>query len=297
MINLSIPVINRLPIITAAFLVLTNIIVLAGVAYNRSGEPAASLKLTERELSLPYRSYKTKSKNRVENSGLALRLKWSIIPTNFFDNKYNRYALQSYGTPNWLTDQKLKELGFDVGNLITELEDPLLGYRKLESEDVIIVLEYNGEAYQTVLNEAEKDIQHYRNKAKIYPDDEELIKQLKRYEDSLAELKTSVSRLIAIDAGLDLQTLKQKYNDKSKYLMLRGEVRHYWSNKNLTSRIKNIFINNVHVPLPYSDEINELTNHEPTISKYNHRKDKPHYQVELKVGKRLEPWVGGVDGL
>ena len=35
-----------------ALIVLTNVVVLAGVAYNRSGEPDATVTLTERELNL-----------------------------------------------------------------------------------------------------------------------------------------------------------------------------------------------------------------------------------------------------
>ena len=38
-----------------AIIIVTNIVALAGVAYNRSGEPDAVVELTERELGLPYR--------------------------------------------------------------------------------------------------------------------------------------------------------------------------------------------------------------------------------------------------
>ena len=279
---------TRLPIITAAFLLLINIIVLAGVAYNRSGEPVASLQLTERELSLP----RYHSSDMKENSGLALKLNWSIIPTDPFDDGYHRYSLSNYGTPSWLSNKKLKELGFDVGKTSADIRDSLTGYTKLDSEDVIIVLEYNGKTFQKILKDAEKDIQQYRNKAQTNPDDEDEQKNLKRYEDSLKALKNTGSRLIAIDAGLNLQTLKQKYPDSSKYLMLRGEVRRYWRNKQLTAGIKQLFINKVHVPLPYSKEIGELT-----VFGDSRKIVKPRYRVELEVGKRLEPWVGGVGGL
>lgn len=99
-----------LAIIAAVLLVLVNIIVLAGAAYNRSGDPIASLQLTERELSLPYyRAY-----NKKENSGLALRLSWKVAPNFSEKNRYNRYSLSNYTSPNWLTENKLKELGIDI---------------------------------------------------------------------------------------------------------------------------------------------------------------------------------------
>ncbi|MFL6653087.1 MAG: DUF4824 family protein, partial [Sulfurifustaceae bacterium] len=37
-----------------ALIAATNAVALVGVAYNRSGEPSSVLKLTERELALPY---------------------------------------------------------------------------------------------------------------------------------------------------------------------------------------------------------------------------------------------------
>ena len=93
--------INKQAIMAAALLVLTNIIVLVGVAYNRMGDTETSLLLTERELSLPYRSYSKK-----ENSGLSLRVNWNVIPTNTFGNNSRRYNLCGYRNPAWLTTLK-----------------------------------------------------------------------------------------------------------------------------------------------------------------------------------------------
>lgn len=280
-----IKVTNKLLIITTAFLVLTNIIVLAGVASNRSGEPIASLKLTERELSLPYYN----SSISKENSGLALKLNWNIAPPEPLGSTYSRYNLKNYGTPNWLTKQKIKELGIDIENKVADLKKQSSRYQKLASKDVIIVLEHNGEAFQKIINKAEKDIQHYRNSAKVNKDDEALQKKLKRHEDSLTKLKTTESRLIAIDAGRSLETLKQKYTDSSKYLMLRGEIKLTWSNKKLKARIKQLFVSSVHVPLPYSKALSEMAS-----DRKKGGGEKVEYEVELVVGKRLEFWVGGV---
>ncbi len=36
-------------------IIATNVIALAGVAYNRPGQPEATIELTERELAMPYR--------------------------------------------------------------------------------------------------------------------------------------------------------------------------------------------------------------------------------------------------
>jgi len=53
---------------------LTNAIALSGVVYNRSGDPEATLRLTQRELRTPYRWYGNR-----ENSGLALSLVWRVL--------------------------------------------------------------------------------------------------------------------------------------------------------------------------------------------------------------------------
>jgi len=283
---------RKLPIITAAFLILVNMIVLAGVNYNRTGETNANLQLTERELSLPYRSYRQK-----ENSGLALKLNWGIVPAKLFTNNYRKYTLSSYGTPNWLTKDKLKELGIFIDSTKIDINVAVFDNRKLPAEAFIIVLEYNGKTFQTLLSKAEKDIQKLRNTVEKNQDDSDLIRQLKRGEESLTQLKTSESRLIAIDAGRNLQTLQEKYPDRSRYLMMRGELRRYWENRKLSARINKLFISNIHLPLPYSEEVNKITNRETSTNRNTKWKGEPRYRFELNVGQRLEPWVGEAGGL
>lgn len=265
---------------------------LAGIAYNRSGDNESALLLTERELSVPYRSYRTQ-----ENSGLALGLSWNIIRTNSFDNNYRRYSLGRYGNPKWLTEEKQRELGVDVDKIRKNKENKNYRYKKLNSEEIIVVLEYDGESFKKAVKDAEIDFKKLREKINKNTDNKVLNKQLKNHEESLDELKISVSRLIAIDAGRDLKTLREKYKDRTKYLMLRGELRPYWNNTKLLARISQTFIASVHVPLPFSKEINEITKREKKNSQYTNLAKKPRYQVELKVGKRLEPWVAGVKKL
>ncbi|MDH5392086.1 MAG: DUF4824 family protein, partial [Gammaproteobacteria bacterium] len=267
-------------IIAAALLLLVNVFVLGGAAYNRSGDPVASLQLTERELSLPYRFY------REENSGLALRLNWKVAPNFSEKNRYNRYGLSNYTNPDWLTEDKLKTLDIDLEKAKANKKDS--GYQRFDSEEVIVVLEYDGKAFQQILNKAENDIKQYRASAEKDADNEDVMRQLKQQEESLASLKLTASRLIAIDAGLELKTLKQKYNDSNKYLMLRGEIRPYWSGDEIKARIQQLYTSQVHVPLPYSKTINEIINREKTNNNYNSRKEKPRYQVELNLGKKLE---------
>jgi hypothetical protein len=91
-------------------LVATNLIVLLGVASNRSGSPEALVELTERELRLPYNVHE-------ENSGLALRLVWRIIGEKEDHIEYGRW-----GSPVWLNAQKLMELGFSIDDVVSSEE-------------------------------------------------------------------------------------------------------------------------------------------------------------------------------
>ena len=62
---------RKLMLSAVLLLLVTNIVVLSGVAYNRAGEPVVSLELTERELTM-VQSYRRTD----ENSGTALLLQW-----------------------------------------------------------------------------------------------------------------------------------------------------------------------------------------------------------------------------
>ena len=56
-----------------ALILAVNAVALAGVAYNRSGEPDSVLRLTERELQASYGWH-----GSAENSGAALTLRWRV---------------------------------------------------------------------------------------------------------------------------------------------------------------------------------------------------------------------------
>ena len=86
-------------------IVLTNMVVLAGVAYNRSGEPDAVVQLTERELHWK-KHYGMTDK---EDTGLYLNLKWNM---GGFPYRYPPWTFQQENS--WLNQEKLQVLGFDI---------------------------------------------------------------------------------------------------------------------------------------------------------------------------------------
>jgi len=267
-------------------LLVTNAVVLSGVAYNRTGEPVGNIDLTERELTI-VQSYRSTG----ENSGTALSLQWQVPG----GDEPPAYLYARGGSPEWLDAAKLSELGFTPAQLKSDREEYLHKWRSLTRE-VVLVLEYNGEAYRQALLLSEQKVRQAREKLADAPDDKELANKLQQYEKSLTRLKVSQTRLYVIDAGVDLQALAERYADSNQYLFVRGDIDLGWSDDAVTGRIERVYVQQVHVPLPYSQQLAGLTNGKSFYT-YNAEPIPPRYQVQLNIGNRLEPWIAAVSSI
>ena len=274
---------RKLILACVSLLLLTNVVVLAGVAYNRSAEPLVSIELTERELPIQY-SYNSKE----ENSGTALSLKWQI----FDPDKNPKYLSSIYSTPTWLDDKKLTALGFDMKELKNDVKKHQYRTSHLSNE-AVLVLEYQGDSYHKALAIAESKAERLRKRVADFPEDEKELKKLNNFEAQLSRLKISQTRLYVVDAGPDKKALTQKYSDKNKYLFAHGEIGLSWNNKTLEGRIRKLYIPKIHVPLPFSNILSGFTP-EDRYSSYNANSTPPRYKVQLNRGKRLEPWIASV---
>ena len=274
---------RKLLLSAVVLLLLTNVVVLAGVAYNRAGEPVVSLELTERELTM-VQSYRRTD----ENSGTALSLQWQVSGDG--EQLASLYAGGS--SPEWLDEAKLSALGFDLAALKRDKEQDRRRWRSLARE-VVIVLEYDAEAYQQSLSLVGHQLSLHREKLAQSPDDDNLAERLKHTEERLAGLKLSATRLFAVDAGLEQQALIEKYADSDRYLFVRGDIGPRWDDDAVTGRIQRLTVQQVHVPLPYSQQLAELTQGQ-RFNAYNEDPIPPRYRVRLNIGKRLEPWVAAV---
>ena len=102
---------RNLFIVSFALVILTNIVVLTGVVYNRSGEPESKIILTERELPKSYQNHRY-------NSALSLKLAWRTLgPEN------SNYNYIFYGSPSWFNSEKLEGLGYGLTNLMNNKSD------------------------------------------------------------------------------------------------------------------------------------------------------------------------------
>ncbi len=268
-------------------IVLGNAVALSGVYYNRSGEADAHITLTQREMRLPY-SYGFDS----ENSGIALRLDWRID-----DPKYN-YA-SSWGNPLWMDKAKLTALGFNTsfpleGKLkCTAARDH---YRKMLPRDALLVLEYDGDAYQVRLKRLQDELAGKKQRAAQHPETDKYQKELKQAERVLKSEKETHSRLFVVDAGLELETLRKQYPDRAKYIIAGGQVgiRYYQACTTkptyLTGQVKSLNIDRINAPYRIRKEL------EPYLKKAKSRRkqDQPKYKVTVTYGRRLEPWIENI---
>ena len=268
-------------------LVATNVLVLGGVAANRSGEPDAQLTLSERELLPPYST-------RKENSGLSLRLVWRIAD----DDEENRYRY--WRSPAWFDTAKIAELGLDTGGT-TGTENDGTRAKKPVPKEVFIVLQLGGEPYQRALTQAEKALagekEAQEKTSADLPKNEETARKdkLKAAVNRLEEERLRSSRLFAIDAGLDAKVLRDKHPDRSQYIIAKGVVeaanhgtRH---KKEIRGRITRLLTENIHVPLEHRASFEAATTKKQAATA-DFKGSR--YTVELVFGSRFEPWIASL---
>ncbi len=279
-------------------IVLTNVVVLAGVVYNRSGEPDATMTLTEREL-----HWRDSWRNvDREDSGLYLKLKINSSGYDRYNWKHREYAL--------LNQEKLAELGFDT-------TFPLKGsmasryYSRQLPRQAYVVLEFEGDAHQNWLQLQKKQIEKLKQELleEKKPDKKKSLRNfIRQNEKSLI----SESHLFVVDAGQDASKLREQYTDRSRYIITPAVFRislHYEPSKKnphllskpyLSGWVQKLSIEEIHVPSDYrSFFISDIKTHTKTyLPKGKPLSDlKPRYRVTLNYGKRHEPWIADVKKL
>ena len=250
-------------------ILLSNAVALAGVYYNRSGEPESRLSLSERELQLPYGDWF----QREDNSGLRLQLLWR--------------RADEYGQVDWLSADKLQALGFQVPD-ITQGDWQQRLSRQL-ARPVVLVLELDGPAYQRQLQQARQALAEAEARVHSRPDDQELQRQRDSYREQLIQAEQRDSRLFLVDAGLDARALRQAYPDRQRYLLLGGRLKpHAGSGKPETGGLAAaIYPEHTRITVPHA--LREVFADWQPGGAY--REERPRVRVELAFGRRLEPWM------
>jgi hypothetical protein len=260
--------------LAALFLVLfVNGFILIGVWYNHSGEAESTVVLTEREVHMPYRWHRDET---------SVRIDWRIVSAE--GGRYSRYS-----SPIWFDQQKLMTLGFEFSDDFAIDKNTHF----IEAE-AILVLEYDGDAYQQTVNMAKNRLESIEKKLSQLTDDEDLLADLKDATENLQHEERSASRLFVIDVGLDKQTLRALYPDKQRYILAYGivDVRAYGSyskseNQGLLGRIDRLSIEYLHVDNDIHAQIDKLKSSSNT-SRNGHL---PRFSLEVHYGQKLEPWI------
>ncbi len=244
------------PALAVAVVLLANALALVGVARNRAGEPEAEVRLTERELPLaPWTD---------ESTGVFLRLEWQ------------RSLPGSKADWPWFDRAKLESLGFDCRHPV-DAKDAREHYGRVVARRAYVVLEHDGPAWGPWLEAREA--------------------QPREMKPPPENARVLASRLVPIDVGLDPAALRRLHPDRSRCLVVPAIVAPRWTPLEasaeegsgravLSGRIRNLLVPEVHVPRDRAASLGGLRAAAPAAP--------PRYEVLLRLGAHLEPWVAEV---
>ena len=271
---------RRYMFIALGLVLLVNAVILIGVARNRSGEPDATLVLSERELPLSW-DFRDK-----ENTGVSLQL----------NVNFNNEELL------WFDESKLAELGYNVRRY---RESNHARTWQVLPKKAYVVLEYEGEVWQRYRQRQLDEIATLPEKVdlgKLEPEYAQNQIQEKRFQLTVA------SRLFCIDAGLDPGKLRLRYSDGGRYIIVPAEVRMQidWEPKSsdqkgvrkLFGRVQKVLVNQLYVPHKLHSQLQALPSSvriQPGYTYFNRQNPaRVRYQVQVAFGQRLEPWILGI---
>ncbi|MBL8421737.1 MAG: DUF4824 family protein [Dechloromonas sp.] len=266
--------------IGVGLIMLTNAVALGGVWWNRSATPESALTLSERELGLPWRSLRF-----AEDSGLSLNLNWRV-GDHEAGEFVSGYTFNG-GTPEWLDAGHMAALGFAPGNL--DSDGGRQRYTRQLPREVVLVMELGGPLWQRALARARENAGRHAAAAAANGGSKQFADRAKRASDELAREENASSRLFVIDAGLDARQLREKYPDRSRFLLLYGTVRPTLRDRGsdaaqATGYVSRISTGRIHVPHALRRPLESAR-----------AVDEPggveRFSAELLVGQRLEPWI------
>jgi hypothetical protein len=256
-----------------------NVVVLAGVAWNRSGEPEARLLLSEREL----QSERYDWLGRSENSGRSLQLRWRIK-----GQTHELFSLWggSWRGP-WLERDQLSDIGFTDSELAI---DPQRRFRVVPARQAWVAFELDGPAYAAARELSKSELEAAQAASLAARGDRDTSEQLQEAQRNWTQERTRASRLFAIDVDRDHDALRSRYSDRSRYLIVRASIEVGFSGggqspERVYGYIDRLHLADVHVPRDWHREVDEVARmHEglsPAVG----------FEAVVVFGRRLEPWI------
>ena len=256
---------KNLYVLAFIVLIFTNIVVLLGVNSNRNSSLTNSIILTERELELANNIYD-------ENSGVSLRIRWRLLAEDKMLSYY--YIRQA----SWLDSKKLQALGFNTAKILKQKK-----YAVAEEKEVFLVLELDGVSYQ-------KALQQSKNNVIKVEKEKNNTRSLENAKRDLHVEQNSASRLFVLDADINYNTLREKYQNLKNHIIVKGIVKahHEVIKKEVYGYISRLSVSALHVDIDNRQTLKKLTN--LRLQDYN-TKESPRYKVKVTYGDRYEPWI------
>jgi hypothetical protein len=281
---------RQLWLAAALLLIVTNVVALGGVAFNRAGGFDSDLTLSERELtgSYPRGGWSTGT----EDSGLDLHLNWSVRTASGGPGG----GMSTRGWPGnggvpWLDAQKLRALGIgvDVGEHSPEARRRI---ERSSGRDVYLVLEMDGPAYATSLADARAEVDAAQTAVLAHPADSAAQRSLTTARARLAQDEESATRLFLVDAGLDAATLRRQYPARTQYAIVRGHVRALVTDVGgrpvVSGFVSDIYCSTINVPVEFRSAFGSPN------GRFASPKRASAVRIEVKFGRRFEPWIEAV---
>lgn len=267
----------------AVLILATNGVALLGVAYNRSDKGDGLLRLTQRELQLPF-GWRLEG----ENSGIALTLRWRS-PVEEGADAHVPAIDYSGGAPAWLDKRKLAALGFDVSRP-EDTDSGRMHYGKQLDREALLVLELDGPACRQALERARLHTAREEALLAANPGSKEFERRAQAASQWLEREERASSRLFLVDAGLDATALRAKYPDRARYAIVSGQVRPWVIGDKTKSRLSGrvtLNVGRINVPHAFRPVF------EPLLQRTSRgRPDaQPPFEVAVAFGQRLEPWI------
>ena len=265
---------KRTLLIGVAIILAVNAIALGGVAYNRSGKPDSVLQLSQRELQEPY------VWKREEDSGVSLQIQWRAPVTVTENESLNGWQQIAYGgyerQPDWLDADKLAALGFDTRPPKRAADDKD-NYQRESRREVFLVLELDGPAYK----QSVAQMRRLTGAATAGSDEAKAL--LKEEQQS--------SRLFAVDAGVDADSLRAKYPDRAHYAIVRATIRPQWLRVpagKMSASIEELSVGEINVPRGLQSVFRNAAGQ--VVFASDDAKRAP-FEAMVAFGTRQEPWM------
>jgi hypothetical protein len=196
------------------------------------------------------------------------------------------------GSPAWLDEKRMAELGFDVDRMKRN-ESRRIKYDEQSERQVLVVLELAGPAWQQALEQARQRLARQESLLRASPAAKELIDPEKRAREGLAREENDNSRLFAVDVGTDMAALRAKYPDRSRYPILKCKLRLHTALRDkksvVTGHLDSLSVGQVNVP----HVLRPVFENMPSRAGGPTEKRLP-FTATVAVGQRLEPWIEAV---